>query len=138
MTTHQVHSSFTGGMEFNSSIDDHQILTDTKDADGGKNAGPGPKRLMLVSLAACTGIDIVSILGKKRVSFSDFSIDVEAVLGDEYPKKYVEVTVHYNIKLAEEDKTKMERAVELSSEKYCGVMAMFKSFAKVNLIINYL
>lgn len=136
--THHIQSTFTGGMAFDSVIDDHHIKTDSTTENGGNDTGPGPKRLMLVSLACCTGIDVVTVLNKKRVSFSNFSVNVDATLGDDYPKKYVAVTVRYHIKLAADDQEKMEKAVALSSEKYCGVMAMFKTFAKVDLQINYL
>jgi putative redox protein len=93
---------------------------------------------MLVSLAGCTGIDVVSILNKMKVPFSDLSIDTEATLTDEIPKIYNHVKLIYKIKIAEEDRPKMEKAVHLSEEKYCGVMAMFRAFAKVEIEIVYL
>lgn len=96
------------------------------------------KRLMLSSLAGCTGIDVVSILNKMRVSFNQFSIEVEAQLTEEDPKIYDKVTVTYRIKLAADDQIKMEKAVNLSAEKNCGVMAMFKKFADVQTKIEYL
>ena len=138
MDTHFVSSVFEGGRKFTSSINEHNVLTDSGVADGGNNEGPGPKRLMLVSLAGCTGIDVVSILTKMKVPFSEFSIDTEATLTETTPKTYEDVKVIYKIKLDEADRPKMEKAVKLSSEKYCGVMAMFKSFAKVETIIKYL
>jgi putative redox protein len=138
METHLVSSKHKEGMAFISSINEHKLLTDTGTDNGGNNEGPGPKRLMLVSLAGCTGIDVVSILDKMKVSFSDLSIDTEGTLGDEHPKIYKSVKVTYNIKLAEADRVKMEKAVQLSADKYCGVMAMFKTFATVETSIVYL
>ncbi len=138
MDTHFISSVFEGGRAFTSSINEHKLLTDGSIADGGKNAAPGPKRLMLVSLAGCTGIDVVSILTKMKVAFSDFSIDTEGTLAETTPKTYTHVKVTYKIKLAEEDRVKMEKAVNLSVEKYCGVMAMFKTFSKVETVIQYL
>ncbi len=138
MDTHFVSSVFEGGRRFISSINEHTILTDSGISDGGNNEGPGPKRLMLVSLAGCTGIDVVSILTKMKVLFSDFSIDTEATLTETTPKTYEDVKVIYKIKLDEADRPKMEKAVKLSSEKYCGVMAMFQTFARVETIIQYL
>jgi len=93
---------------------------------------------MLVALAGCTGFDIVSILGKMRVAFSDFSIRVEGNLTDTEPAVYDKAVIHYTIRLAEEDRPKMEKAVHLSEEKYCGVSMMFKSFASVDFEIHYL
>ena len=125
-------------MVFTSSINEHSILTDTGDDNGGNNEGPGPKRLMLVSLAGCTGIDVVTILNKMKVEFSELNIDTEATLTENTPKTYIHVKVTYKIKIAEENRAKMEKAVHLSADKYCGVMAMFKTFAKVETEIVYL
>ena len=138
MNTHFVSTSLKGGMAFTSNINGHTLLTDAVIADGGNNEGPGPKRLMLASLAGCTGIDIVSILNKMKASFSDLTIDIDATLTEEHPKTYNLVKVIYKIKMGVEDRSKMEKAVRLSEDKYCGVMAMFKSFAKVQTSIVYL
>ena len=138
MDTHFVSSRHNSGMAFTSTINEHSILTDTGNDNGGNNEGPGPKRLMLVSLAGCTGIDIVTILNKMKVEFSELSIDTEATLTENTPKTYSHVKVTYKIKIAEESRTKMEKAVHLSEDKYCGVMAMFKTFAKVETEIVYL
>ena len=80
----------------------------------------------------------VSILNKMKVSFSDFSIDVHASLTNEFPKIYNYVKITYKIKLAEEDKTKMAKAVSLSQDKYCGVSAMFRAFAKLDTEIDFI
>lgn len=83
-------------------------------------------------------MDVVSILHKMKVSFTDFSIDIKASLTEEHPKIFKDVQVMYKIKLATEDQQKMEKAVTLSQEKYCGVNAMFKSFASVSSNILFL
>ncbi len=138
MTTHLVTTLFSGKMAFTADINGHKVLMDTTAEDDGEDSGPSPKRLMLASLAGCTGIDIVSILNKMKVEFSDFSIGVHAALSAEHPKIYNHVKITYKIKLAEEDKSKMIKAVNLSTEKYCGVFAMFKTFAKMDTEIDYL
>jgi putative redox protein len=125
-------------MSFTADITGHKVLMDTTADDGGDDGGPSPKKLMLASLAGCTGIDIVSILDKMKTVFSDFSINVHAALSADHPKIYNYVKITYKIKLAEEDKSKMIKAVSLSTEKYCGVFAMFKSFAKMDTEIDYL
>jgi putative redox protein len=73
-----------------------------------------------------------------KVSFSDFSIEIEAGLTDEHPKIYKDVKMIYQIKVAETDQPKMEKAVLLSQDKYCGVSAMFKAFSNVSWDIIYL
>ena len=125
-------------MAFTSTINGHDVVMDTTADEGGEDTGPSPKRLMLASIAGCTGIDIVSILNKMKVDFSDFSIGVHAALSAEHPKIYNHVKITYKIKLAEEDKSKMIKAVALSTEKYCGVYAMFSTFAKMDTEIDYL
>jgi putative redox protein len=138
MTTHSVSTLFNKNMSFTADITGHKVLMDTTADDGGEDSGPSPKKLMLASLAGCTGIDIVSILNKMKVEFTDFSIGVHAALSTENPKIYNHVKITYKIKLAEEDKSKIIKAVSLSTEKYCGVFAMFKSFAKMDTEIDYL
>ncbi len=138
MNTHFVSTTHTGGMAFDSKINEHSVLTDTTPEHGGNNDAPGPKRMMLVALAGCTGIDVVGILNKMKVIFSDLSIDTEATLSETHPKTYVKVKVTYKVRLPEADHLKMEKAVHLSQDKYCGVMAMFKTFAKIETEIDYL
>jgi putative redox protein len=139
MNTHFVSTSFGSGMASSAAIEGHNVIMDTTPDNGGTSTGPGPKRLMLASLAGCTGIDIVSILTKMKVAYSNLSIDTEATLSEEHPKIYTHVKITYKIKLAKaEDQPKMEKAVALSEEKYCGVMAMFRSFAKMERTIEFL
>ena len=138
MTTHLVTTVFNRKMAFTANINGHMVLMDTTAEDDGEDSGPSPKRMMLASLAGCTGIDIVSILNKMKVNFSEFCIGVHAALSAEHPKIYNHVKITYKIRLAEEDKSKMIKAVNLSTEKYCGVYAMFKTFAKMDTEIDYL
>ena len=134
---HHVSTVFNQGMSFTASINGHKVAMDSHD-DGGHDTGPSPKRLMLASLAGCTGMDVVSILQKMKVVFSDFSIDIDAALTEEHPKIYNHVKLFYKIKLAEKDQSKMEKAVNLSQDKYCGVSAMFRAFSKLETEIIYL
>ena len=136
MDTHNITAVFNQGMSFTSHINGHKVITDSNSEGAGD--GPSPKRLMLASLAGCTGIDVVSILSKMKVAFSDFTIDVSAGLTEEHPQIYRDVVIIYKIKMADDDKPKMEKAVKLSEEKYCGVSAMFRAFSKVEHKIVYL
>jgi len=123
-------------MAFQASINGHRVEMDSPEA--GEGSGPSPKRLMLASLAGCTGVDIVSILTKMKVVFSDLEIRVEGELSEEHPKIYKNVIIVYSVKMQETDRNKMEKAVKLSQEKYCGVFAMFKAFATIETRIIYL
>lgn len=138
MTTHSVSTVFNGDMAFTATVNNHPVLMDTTADEGGTDSGPSPKRLMLASLAGCTGMDIVMILNKMKVSFSDFTIAVDATLTEEHPKIYNHVKLVYKIKLAEADQPKMAKALNLSQEKYCGVSEMFRAFSKLETTIEYL
>jgi putative redox protein len=138
MADHKVITRFEGGMRFSSQLDDHTIIIDTPVNDGGTNMGPRPKKLMLSSLAGCTGIDVVGVLNKMRVEFSEFSIDIEADLSEDSPKTYTDVKITYSIKVKEDDRDKVKKAVLLSKEKYCGVSAMFSQFADMDYEIIFL
>lgn len=107
-------------------------------ADESVSTGFRPKALILSSLAGCTAIDVVELLNKMRVSFSEFDISVKAELTEEHPKIYHKVWLTYFIKVNKEDRSKVERAVDLSQEKYCGVSAMVKKFAELHVNIEYL
>lgn len=134
---HHIISTFQGGMAFNTDVNGHSITIDLQPADGGNNTGASPKILMLVSLAGCTGVDVVMILNKMRVEFSDFSIEIYGHLTDTEPRTYHTVNILYRIRVKPEDKEKVEKAVDLSQNKYCGVSAMFRSFAKLETEIAF-
>jgi putative redox protein len=138
MAVNTINAVFKDGMNFTADVNGHSIEIDTDEAGGGKNIGTRPKILMLASLAGCTGLDVVSILKKMRVDFSDLSIKVDGRLTETEPKVYDEVVVHYTIKVDKMDESKVEKAVNLSQEKYCGVTKMFEAFAKVSSKIHYL
>ncbi|MEO8820541.1 MAG: OsmC family protein [Ginsengibacter sp.] len=138
MASSTINAVFKGGMNFTTDINGHKIEIDTDEAHGGKNVGTRPKAMMLASLAGCTGLDIVGILNKMRVNFSDYSIKVDGHLTEGDAAIYDEVTVNHTIKVAKDDESKVEKAVKLSQEKYCGVTRMFEAFSKVTYKINYL
>lgn len=138
MAVNTINAVFKSGKNFTADVNGHSIEIDTDEASGGKNIGTRPKILMLTALAGCTGLDVVSILNKMRVDFSDLSIKVDGRLTETEPKVYDEVVVHYTIKVDKNDESKVEKAVNLSQEKYCGVTKMFEAFAEVSSKIHYL
>lgn len=137
MASHNTHSEYISGLSFRTTIDNHQFVTDTNVEGGGNNDGPSPKKLMLASLAGCTGIDVAMILNKMKVNFKDLHIDVEAELTDTQPSTYSAVHIVYSVAIADADQDKMNRAIQLSEDKYCGVMAMFKAFSKVTHEVRF-
>ncbi len=125
-------SKWVGGMAFETDIEGHKIIVDASQEAGGQDLGVRPKPLMLVALAGCTGMDVVSLLKKMHVDFSEFSVEVEGITSEEHPKKYTEMTVIYRVKGNNVDFDKVEKAVKLSEEKYCGVNAVYKEVVKMN------
>lgn len=110
----------------------HWITMDGPEKLGGSDAGVRPKELLLMSLAGCTGSDVVSILQKKRVNLTDFEINITAQQTEEHPKVFSELDLEY-VFYGKDIKVKdVERAIELSTTVYCGVSAMLKKAMKIN------
>jgi putative redox protein len=106
--------------------------------DGNKKNGHGPKALLLSGLAGCSGIDVVGILKKQRVQFSDVEITVEADQTDEHPKVFKDITITFRLKTAAGNEEKVRKAIELSLDKYCGVSAMLKKNSAIHYKLELL
>jgi putative redox protein len=104
--------------------------------DGSTENGHGPKALLLSALAGCSAIDVVDILTKMKVEFSDFTIETEADQTDEHPKIFKDIHIVYHIKTAAENEDKVRKAIDLSLEKYCGVAAMLKKNSRIYYTID--
>ena len=132
--SHKVTTTWKGNLQFESDNPNGKtVLMDTTPEHGGNNSGLSPKAMMLSSLAGCSGLDVISILDKMKVKLKDFRIDINAELTDEHPKYYHIVTVDYHFYGENLNEAKLQRAVDLSVEKYCGVMEMFRQFADVKI-----
>jgi len=126
MEKQQVKIEWLENMAFEANVNGHKIMLDAAEAVGGENRGPRPKNLMLVALAGCTGMDVISILKKMRVEVEAFNVLVEGDLTDEHPKQFSQMTVIYEFKGSDLPMDKLEKAVNLSEERYCGVSAMYR------------
>lgn len=123
---HIVNLKWLEEMSFEGMVDGHKIVLDANPEFGGKDKGPRPKPLMLLALAGCTAMDVVSLLKKMRVEVEDFNVDVEGELTEEHPKKYTKMNVIYSFKGKDLDLEKINKAIAMSEEKYCGVYAIYK------------
>jgi len=121
-----VNVSWDGGMAFVAHQDGHELVLDTDAANGGQDRGPRPKALLLTGLAGCTGIDVVSILHKMRVDVAGLSIAVSADLTADHPKVFSRIHLRYVFRGRDLPLDKLEKAVTLSQERYCGVSAMLR------------
>ena len=113
------------------------VVMDTNIDGQDERYGLSPKAMMLSSLAGCTALDVISTLEKMKEEIDDFKIEVSGELTDEHPRYYHSVVVEYHFYGSDLNKKKCERAVNLSVEKYCGVMEMFRQFADVKTNIVY-
>ncbi len=130
---------FTGGMSFEAELDGHKIKLDADEKFGGRDLGPRPKGLILVALMGCTGMDTVSLLKKMKVEFDDFQINVESRLTEDHPKYLEDIKLVFKFKLSNIDKykKKIEKAVTLSQERYCGVSYMISKSSNLDYKIEY-
>jgi len=90
----------------------------------GAPKGFSPMELLLISLAGCTGMDVASILEKKRQPIQAFKVIVRGLRREDYPKIYTELEVEYKLYGTALDARDVEQAISLSQEKYCSVSAM--------------
>jgi putative redox protein len=135
--TQEIKCNWKDEMAFDVEVSGHVITIDADAQFGGKDRGPRPKPLLLVSLAGCTAMDVVSLLKKMRVNFEDLTVNVGGELTDEHPKYYKKIHVTYIVKGQDIDKAKVEKAVILSQDRYCGVSAMLRQVSDLTHEIQY-
>ena len=108
---------------FGTSSSGHTLTMDADDASGGTNAGFRPMELLLVGFGGCSGMDVISILRKKRQPVTGLEIKVRGEKTDTYPKIYKEVHIEYVVTGTGVEADAVERAIALSLDKYCSVGA---------------
>lgn len=137
MTNH-ITTKWLGNMTFESNNPSgNDLKMDIAEEDGGNGNGYRPKALMLSALAGCTGLDVVSLVKKMKLDVTDFQIETIANLTDEHPKFYDKVVVEYHFYGNNLNEKKLQRTVDLSAEKYCGVMEMFRQFAEMEVKVIF-
>ena len=127
----KVNVNWSGNMAFEAEVNGFKIPLDAEERVGGQNGGPRPKPLVLVALAGCTGMDVVSILGKMKVEFDYFNVEVSGNMTDEHPKYYNKIHIKYIFRGHHLPIDKLEKAITLSQEKYCGVSVMLRKVAEI-------
>lgn len=125
------------GLSFEGSADSGFTLPlDTTVEQGGQNSGFRPMELLLVGLAGCTGMDVISILKKKQQDVVSFEVSVQGERAQEHPRIYTHITIEYVIIGHGIDPAAVERAVQLSESKYCSAQAMLSKAAKIDHLIT--
>ena len=113
------------GLHFTGVADSgHELILDGSPQVGGTDKGARPLELMLISLAGCTGMDVISILRKKRQDVTGFEVKTHAERSDTHPKVFTAVTVEYIVTGNNIDPKAVERAIDLSENAYCPAQAM--------------
>lgn len=136
---YEVTCGWQGDMAFKAEVGGHEIMLDADEAVGGHDQGPTPKPLTLVSLAGCTGMDVISILRKMREPVSWFNVRVQSDLTGEHPKTYTNIKIIYEFKAADGLKDEnVRKAILLSQDRYCGVSAMIKKATPIDFEVVYL
>jgi putative redox protein len=128
---HTVDTAWQGNMKFDAIVSGHHIVMDALPVGGGNDEGARPKELMLASLAGCTGMDVVSILKKMRVEPEYFNVRVEAEMTEEHPKHYTAMHIIYEFRGEGLEMEKLQKAVDLSQQRYCGVSFAYRKAMEI-------
>jgi putative redox protein len=118
-------------MHFVGDMDGYRVDLEPDLGMGGTGAGARPLRLVLLGVAGCTAMDMISILRKKRQRVRGLEVEVRGRRVDEHPKVYDEIEIVYRVRSSGVDPKAVERAVELSETRYCPAIAMIGEAAKV-------
>jgi putative redox protein len=110
----------------------HAIVMDSDPEVGGHNSGPKPMELLLIGIGGCSGMDVVSILKKKRQDITGIEVNVRGEEAEDYPKKYTAVTIEFVVRGRNISEDAVKKAIDLSMNKYCSVKATIEGSAKVN------
>lgn len=120
--------TWQNGTSFTGTADSGFFLPMGTNVEGNK-IGSSPMELLLMSLAGCTGMDVISILQKKRQDVTGFQVQVDGERAADHPRIYTHIKVHYVVRGRNVVPEAVERAISLSSEKYCAVSAMLNKAA---------
>jgi len=122
----EISATWKGGLHFTGESDKGGIVQ-----LGPMDESIGPMQLLLVGLAGCTGIDIISILQKKRVTPTDFKVKVRGKRADKFPMVYTDIEVEYLLWGDDLKVRDVEQAIKLSEQKYCSVSIMLGKTSKI-------
>lgn len=109
----------------------HAIVMDGDPSVGGSNTGSRPMELLLLGAGGCSGMDVISILKKKKQDVTGLEISVKGEKAEDYPKKFTGISLEFVVKGRNISEDAVKRAVELSMNKYCSVKATLEGSAKI-------
>jgi putative redox protein len=124
--------TYVNGMQFVGEADSgHAIVMDAGPGVGGNNTGLRPTELLLIGVGGCSGMDVVSILKKKKQAVTGVEMNVQGEKAESYPQKFTGITIEFIVKGRNISEEAVKRAVQLSMEKYCSVKATLEGSAKI-------
>lgn len=127
------HITYVGGMAFDAESESgHHLKMDAAPEAGGENGGFRPTELTAISVAGCTGVDVISILKKMRADIHRFAVSVEADRQEEHPRVFRQIRLKFELDADGVDADQYRRAVHLSADKYCSVSAMLENTATIS------
>ena len=109
----------------------HAVLMDGSPAAGGRNLGPRPMEMLLLGTGGCTTFDVVSILKKSRQAISDCYVELEAERAETDPKVFTKIHMHFVVTGKDIKPEAVEKAIKLSTEKYCSASIMLGATAAI-------
>jgi putative redox protein len=122
------------GMRFLATADSgHAVVMDSDVLVGGTDSGVRPMELIAMGLGGCTAMDVISILRKKRQDVTDFAVNIQGARAAEHPKVFTSFIIEYVVSGRNIDPAAVERAIELSAERYCPAQAMLGQVAPMEL-----
>ena len=138
MTTITTDIQWNSGLAFKATADGHEIMLDAAEDVGGENQGPRPKPLLLVSLGGCTAMDVISILKKMRLEPDYFNVNVIGEVTEEHPKHFTKIHTVYEFRGKDLPPDKLQKAIDLSQERYCGISHTLKKAVELTSEIKIL
>ena len=105
---------------------------------GGDDDGFRPLELIAIGIAGCTSMDVVSILKKKRQELTQFEVKIHAETAEDHPKVFTSLKIEYVLSGKDLSQEAVERAVQLSAERYCPAQAMFNEIVPIEMVITIL
>lgn len=125
--------TWKGDMSFEAETEsDHKVWMDMAEKSGGHDKGPRPGELVLVSLAGCTAVDVVIILKKLREQLDDLEVIVNSEKVDKHPRVYKKIEIEFRLKGKNLKEENVEKAIQLSLDKYCSVKTMLEKTAEIS------
>jgi putative redox protein len=129
----QAKVTYVEGLQFvGEASSGHAIVMDGDPEVGGHNTGLRPMELLLVSVGGCSGMDIISILKKKKQEITGLEINVKGQKAETHPKKFTDIDIEFIVKGRNIAEDAVKRAVELSMDKYCSVKATLEGTARIS------